>query len=66
MMLFENFKQGLNLGGFLSQYELIADSGSILRHLLQKRISGKSQPGDLIMSESPWTVICFLIRKRSV
>ena len=27
-MLFENFKQGLNLGGFLSQYELIADSGS--------------------------------------
>ena len=28
MMLFENFKQGLNLGGFLSQYELIADSGS--------------------------------------
>ena len=27
-MLFENFKQGLNLGGFLSQYELIADAGS--------------------------------------
>lgn len=27
-MLFENFKQGLNLGGFLSQYELIAGSGS--------------------------------------
>ena len=27
-MLFENFKQGLNLGGFLSQYELIACSDS--------------------------------------
>ena len=27
-MLFESFKQGINLGGFLSQYELIADAGS--------------------------------------
>lgn len=27
-MLFEAFKQGINLGGYLSQYELIADAGS--------------------------------------
>ena len=27
-MLFEAFKQGINLGGFLSQYELIADANS--------------------------------------
>lgn len=27
-MLFEAFKQGINLGGFLSQYELIADADS--------------------------------------
>ena len=27
-MLFEAFKHGINLGGYLSQYELIADAGS--------------------------------------
>ena len=28
VMLFEKFKQGINLGGFLSQYEIVADLSS--------------------------------------
>ena len=28
VMLFKKFKQGINLGGFLSQYEIVADLSS--------------------------------------
>lgn len=71
-MLFESFKQGINLGGFLSQYELIADAGSeeSLHNHFETFITEddirRIASWDLIMSESPWMVICFIILRKRI